>query len=1234
MNTDTSTSPALRRRVRRALCSLFGLIALCTSAFAAPGKPLDLIAVDYNGSGGADVGVALDWNAPVGGDPVEVYRVYRKTPTDTAWQIQYPYTTDTSWNQSGLSSDTSYEYCVVAARQTSPGVWQQGPASDTFAFARKRFGFVLPWDDTIASGTTDFSGWNGTIGRIYRNADGTFRVGSANGTPIRFMGVNMSAAACFPDAADAAKVARRMAQFGINMVRIHQIDQKAPKGVFSDNALTTLDPAQMTKLAGFIAALKSNGIYVNLNLHVARHYSSADVVPATKDARLKGIDIFSTAAASGDLRTQQKTYASNLLNYVNGSGLAAYKTDPVVAMIEINNEDGLLFEWAEGRLEDLATVFPTYYAELRAQWTTWLTTKYGTDSGLATAWAAQAALPYGTQVLGAPAPSAPASVPAVAYTGWSLQVNSTGGAAGTAQWINGTDTGVNSPAEDTISDGIQKPTLKVHVTGQNTASKWHVQVLYSGLQNSSSQANYLDPAATHTLRFYGKVGATDAGRDIRVALRDVGGTVNHSIASLHLTPEWQEFTVVFPATGSYTANRAFSLTDLAAQTGHAYFSGFSLTTGNSLTGKLPTFAEYSGLSATNMLTGSASAFNFSAFPQGWALLDRTPSPGAPAPALVADGYSSGVGSLKFTIAPGSPAATGDFQLYRTIGSASLEYGETYQVQFDVKAGASAAGKPFTAVSQLDSPPYTVFGSATFQAPTTWQRKTVSITVTDPSTVSRRVTFGLGAITGEIEFANIYIRKGGAVGVPTGETLAGGIAPITKNEFYSRRRQVQTDWLRFLWDREVEYWTDMRDHVKTLVGAQALLIGTQGEMSPNLLQESVGFDVIDAHGYWQHPTSFKDPWYAKNLPMAGSASLSDITLTYRSGRRIIGKPYLCSEYNHPAPNTYGTEAFPLIGAYAALQGWSGVLAFDYEDYRPEGGAIAWAAGYEGWLSMGRAPAKMVTMPAARAMLDRGHIGSSYNGTIARAAFVTLRDSTAIERIRQTLNVPINLFDFGVDPALALVMPVGMKRAPDTAPADARAVPVAAAAAPYVPAGGHLAWDSGAKRVEMKALRTKAVVGALPATGAVSLDHGVTVESIHAKLNDAVPAGPDNWACFVLTRKDADTTAAFGAVGTRWLLTTTGYTDNHFTKWKTNQGPFTSKTSVVNFGKTPSLVETITGTLTFHVPSGTLNAFALNEDGDAFGSALAVSYAGSGSSRIATVTLPANPLTIWYEMYVTP
>ena len=105
--------------------------------------------------------------------------------------------------------------------------------------------------------------------------------------------------------------------------------------------MEALSPAALERLDYFIFALKRNGIYADLNLHVSRGYGHYHKDPAGHDGPNldKIVDIFDP-----ELITAQKKYASDLLQHLNAYTHLKYAEDPAVGIIEINNENSL-FMW-------------------------------------------------------------------------------------------------------------------------------------------------------------------------------------------------------------------------------------------------------------------------------------------------------------------------------------------------------------------------------------------------------------------------------------------------------------------------------------------------------------------------------------------------------------------------------------------------------------------------------------------------------------------------------------------------------------------------------------------------------------------------------------------------------------------------------------------------------------------------------------------------------------------------
>jgi hypothetical protein len=210
--------------------------------------------------------------------------------------------------------------------------------------------------------------------------DGHFYSGDAR---VRFWGVNLAFGANFPTHDMADQLARRFARYGINAVRFHHMDnQPFPNGIFAGSDLERLSPEALDRLDYFIAALKSRGVYADLNLHVSRGYNHYHRTAEGDDGPRvdKMVDLFDPVLIGA-----QKRYAADLLTHVNAYTHARYADEPAVGIVEINNENSLFMWRAEQTIADLPE---PYAAELRRQWNAWLANRYGDRAKLAVAWSA------------------------------------------------------------------------------------------------------------------------------------------------------------------------------------------------------------------------------------------------------------------------------------------------------------------------------------------------------------------------------------------------------------------------------------------------------------------------------------------------------------------------------------------------------------------------------------------------------------------------------------------------------------------------------------------------------------------------------------------------------------------------------------------------------------------------------------------------------------------------------
>lgn len=243
----------------------------------------------------------------------------------------------------------------------------------------------LPWDygGMTLNGVPYTYGYDKPAGKqgFIHIQNGHFYDGA--GKRIRLLGVNDSFSGNYPTHEQAEKVAARMAKFGINSVRFHHTDtQRAPRGIWKADTpdKQTLDPENLDRLDYFFAQLKKHGIYANFNLKIGREVVNADGFTDTD--RLpsydKGPDHYFPRMIE-----LQKNYARDLLTHRNPYTGNRYVDDPALAIIEINNESGLIHEWTRNKLDDLPEA---YLAPLQSEWNAFLKKKYQSTGTLEKAW--------------------------------------------------------------------------------------------------------------------------------------------------------------------------------------------------------------------------------------------------------------------------------------------------------------------------------------------------------------------------------------------------------------------------------------------------------------------------------------------------------------------------------------------------------------------------------------------------------------------------------------------------------------------------------------------------------------------------------------------------------------------------------------------------------------------------------------------------------------------------------
>ncbi len=208
---------------------------------------------------------------------------------------------------------------------------------------------LRPAPDVLPGSALDWSGQGltrtpaGSLGWLRASATlpGSFEYEQAPGQPARFYAVNIGTGALFPSAAEAPRLADRLARRGYNAVRVHHYEM-APwtrdHGMLDPAAVDTLTlhAGRMDRFDRLVAELEQRGISLTTDLYVSRPVLAAEVYPGATgnlDYGFKHLIHVNERA-----RENWKAFARVLLTHVNPYTGRAYRDDPGLATLVLVNE--------------------------------------------------------------------------------------------------------------------------------------------------------------------------------------------------------------------------------------------------------------------------------------------------------------------------------------------------------------------------------------------------------------------------------------------------------------------------------------------------------------------------------------------------------------------------------------------------------------------------------------------------------------------------------------------------------------------------------------------------------------------------------------------------------------------------------------------------------------------------------------------------------------------------------
>lgn len=240
--------------------------------------------------------------------------------------------------------------------------------ADTWPFAPKPDAFTADAPLDLRSLNEEKSGETGFV-RLSKDGDSFVR---GDGRPVRFWAIGSSLYRSTPENMD--RHCRFLAKLGVNMVRLHTTVANTSEGA----AITDVNEKEIDGIFRFIKAAKDSGIYITLSPYYGHHKTPKSWGLEGYD----GVEPWGAIFVDPKMQDAYKAWTKALYARENPYTGLAIKDDPTVAIIQVHNEDSMLF-WTMQRLPK------PQMKRLGAHFAAWLTRKHGSLDKALRAWDGQ-----------------------------------------------------------------------------------------------------------------------------------------------------------------------------------------------------------------------------------------------------------------------------------------------------------------------------------------------------------------------------------------------------------------------------------------------------------------------------------------------------------------------------------------------------------------------------------------------------------------------------------------------------------------------------------------------------------------------------------------------------------------------------------------------------------------------------------------------------------------------------
>jgi hypothetical protein len=405
--------------------------------------------------------------------------------------------------------------------------------------------------------------------------------------------------------------------------------------------------------------------------------------------------------------------------------------------------------------------------------------------------------------------------------------------------------------------------------------------------------------------------------------------------------------------------------------------------------------------------------------------------------------------------------------------------------------------------------------------------------------------------------------------------------------------------RFINDTERDYFDGMRNFLRTQLGIKSVIVATSlhnhTSSSYPLMLATSSFESVDGHDYWEHPGHG-----LVKRPMVDDPY--DSTVVDLSQAAVAGKPYTVSEVNNPFPSEFDSEGIPILAAYGDFQDWDAMIFWTFEPKR----SADWKPYVGDPFDISLDPVKMAELASGALTFLRADV--------ARARETITRSYTRDQAL-DSGRLPANARPY-FTPGFPAYLPLQHEqRISSLTSPHTQVFSTAPAPNPIVSDTGQIKWYTSPLGLPSLQLETGMVTVDSPRTqaliGFVRANKGA-VSNLAADVQNS-------FCTIVLTSMDSKPIAE----SSHMLLITGSRVENTGMVWDSEH------TELLDWGRSPSLIEPVVGTITLRNLQGAdgVQVRALDGSGQPFGPPIrGVQQDGDWKFSIGTVVTP------WYEVTV--